>query len=148
MKKYIIGIIIIILALLLGVASYILISRSYQSPQETEKSVSIIGITVDDIRVNDPISSPLTIKGRVSGDGWVGFEGQVGTVRLIDEQNQELATGILTAEGDWMQLPTEFSTILTFTVPSSKKGSLVFKNENASGEPERDHIFILPITFK
>ena len=91
-------------------------------------------------------SSPLVIIGYVTGkDSWAGFEGQVGTVRLLDNTGKELAFGILTGTTDWMQLPTNFETTLNFQSPVAQSATLVFKNENASGLAEKDKEFILPI---
>lgn len=106
------------------------------------------GLIVQTPQANAVITSPLVVSGYVDGtDYWTGFEGQVGTVRLLDGNGNQLALGILTATTDWMQFPTSFSTTLTFTTPTTSVGTLVFKNENASGEPARDKQFILPINF-
>lgn len=106
------------------------------------------GLIVQTPQENDVVTSPLVVSGYVDGtDYWTGFEGQVGTVRLLDGNGNQLALGILTATTDWMQFPTSFSTSLIFTTPTTSVGTLVFKNENASGEPVRDKQFILPINF-
>ena len=103
------------------------------------------GITVSEPKPNDAISSPLKIKGTVYGKGWTGFEGQVGIVKLFDNAGKELALGILTATEDWMKLPTNFETTIFFDYPGDGEGKLVFYNENASGEPERNKTFELPV---
>lgn len=97
---------------------------------------------------SDAISSPFKITGVVRGSGWSGFEGQVGTVKLLDSDGKELATGILKATTEWTTLPTNFETNLTFTAVSGTSGTLVFKNENPSGMRQRDKIFNLQVTFK
>ncbi len=97
---------------------------------------------------NELVESPLKITGVARGNGWTGFEGQVGTVKLIDSTGKELATGILRATTEWTTLPTYFETNLEFKATEEMAGSLVFKNENASGDPSRDNIFVLPVTFK
>lgn len=103
------------------------------------------GIQVFSPKENEMISSPLKIIGMVKGDGWTGFEGQVGTVKLFDSSGKELAIGILTAQGEWMQPIIDFETNLFFDYPGDGFGNLIFYNENASGEPERDKTFILPV---
>lgn len=103
------------------------------------------GINITLPHVNDTVSSPLKITGSVNGDGWTGFEGQVGTVRLLDSNGNQLALGILTATADWVKLPTPFETTLWFDYPTDGTGTLVFKNENASGELSRDKTFTLPV---
>ena len=106
------------------------------------------GLIVQTPQANAVVASPLVVSGYIDGtDRWTGFEGQVGTVRLLDGNGNQLALGILTATTDWMQFPTSFSTTLTFITPTTSVGTLVFKNENASGEPVRDKQFILPINF-
>ncbi len=106
------------------------------------------GLIVDTPQENATVTSPLVVSGHIDGtEYWTGFEGQVGTVRLLDGNGNLLVLGILTATTDWMQLPTSFSTTLIFTTPTTSIGTLVFKNENPSGMPEREKQFILPINF-
>ena len=108
----------------------------------------ISGIEIFGPKEHDVVSSPLKITGRVNGNGWTGFEGQVGTVRLLDSNGNQLALGILTATTDWMALPTNFETDLYFDYPGDGQGQLVFYNENASGEPQRDKTFTLPVVLQ
>lgn len=113
--------------------------NSNQNQQQTQ------GIQVDTPQKNAEVSSPLQITGTVNGDGWTGFEGQVGTVRLLDETGRELALGILNATTEWTQLPVSFKTTLVFQSDKEQQGTLVFRNENASGLPEKDRQLILPV---
>jgi|SRR5581483_6614676 len=107
------------------------------------------GIVVSSLKNNDIITSPLTIEGQVTGNGWSGFEGQVGSVRLLDHNNKELAKVPLAATTDWTQLPTSFSATLTFTPPAdTNSGFLMFHNENASGDPTKDKVYVLAVKFK
>lgn len=106
------------------------------------------GIEVFLPKENEVISSPLKITGVVSGNGWTGFEGQVGVVKLLDSKRNELATSILTATTEWTILPTSFETTLDFTSPLEESGEILFKNENASGEKDRDKTFTMHIKFK
>ncbi len=97
---------------------------------------------------NEVVSSPLKITGVVRGNGWNGFEGQVGGVELLDANGAVLAQGPLTAITEWTQLPTNFETTLIFPAPAIATGSLVFHNENASGDPAKDKTVIVPVKFK
>jgi len=106
------------------------------------------GLRITSLKQNQEISSPLKITGYVTGDGWTGFEGQVGTVSLLDYKGNILAQTYLAATTDWMQLPTNFEANLSFTASNPGPGTLVFKNENASGDPIRDKTFILPVNVK
>lgn len=116
-------------------------------PKKASAPVAVTdpGIEVLTPKANEAIFSPLKITGMVKGYGWTGFEGQVGIVRLFDSTGQELALGILTATEDWMQAEVNFETTLFFDYPGEGTGQLVFYNENASGEPERDKTFTLPV---
>lgn len=105
------------------------------------------GIEIFSLKANDVIYSPLKISGVVNGGGWIGFEAQVGVVRLFDDNGNELALGLLTAKGEWMQTKIDFETELNFIAPKTGTGKLVFYNENPSGEPIRDKTFTLPVKF-
>jgi hypothetical protein len=106
------------------------------------------GITVVFPKANDVVTSPLQITGEVTGNGWSGFEGQVGQVILLDNNGKILGRGDLAATTDWTILPTQFKTAIEFNVPDTVTGSLVFHNENASGDPTRDKTFTLSVKFK
>ena len=106
------------------------------------------GIEVLSPKPNEIISSPLKITGYVNGGGWIGFEAEVGVVKLFDSRDNELGLAILTAKGEWMQVKIDFETKLEFKMPEDSQGKLVFYNENPSGEPERNRTFIIPIKFK
>jgi hypothetical protein len=109
----------------------------------------VVGISIDNPKENSVITSPLKITGWVYGNGWTGFEGQVGTVELIGMGDQVVARGILTATTDWMQLPTRFESVITFTDPvPGGVVSLLFHNENPSGEASRDKNFAVTVQSK
>lgn len=117
-------------------------------PSKNNHPIGTEGIQITAPQANEEISSPLKITGTVTGNGWGGFEGQVGTVKLLNGTGKELAAGILTATTEWTTLPTNFETTLNFATPETENGSLVFKNENASGSPAKDKIFSLPVKIK
>lgn len=106
-----------------------------------------VGLIVNAPKKNNVVTSPLTISGYVNGDMWNGYEGQVGSVRLLDNAGHVLAQGPLTATTEWTTTTVYFATTLQFTSPTTKTGSLIFRNENASGMPERERQFILPVKF-
>jgi len=134
------GIVIVVVAVL-----FFLMLPSNNPPAENPPPQGNDGIEITLPTANSVVSSPLKITGMVKGNGWTGFEGQVGTVKLFDESNNELGMGILTASADWMQLPTPFETTIFFDYPGDGNGKLVFYNDNASGEAERDRTFTLPV---
>src|SRR5205809_282720 len=109
-----------IILLCLGLVLIIVLAIFMFLPNNTAKAprVAVVeGITVTAPSAGAAITSPVIIAGSVSGQGWTGFEGQVGTVRLIDNSGKELGLAILTATSEWTQLPTDFKTSLEFTAP-------------------------------
>ncbi|MEK7681154.1 MAG: GerMN domain-containing protein [Patescibacteria group bacterium] len=96
---------------------------------------------------NPAVSSPLKISGYVNGDGWFGFEGQVGSVKLVDEIGNVLAQKPLTAITEWMTTTVKFETSLEFNNLSAQTGKLIFRNENPAGMPEMEKEFVLPVKF-
>ena len=97
------------------------------------------------------VSSPLKISGYVNGDGWSGFEGQVGTVESVNGTaimtTVATATAILKAESDWTKPSVNFDATLSFSGYHGE-ATLIFHNENPSGDPARDKTFILPVKIK
>jgi hypothetical protein len=133
-----------IMIILIGILIFV---PAKKSPQQNPPNITE-GIQIISPKPNEEISSPLKITGSVNGNGWTGFEGQVGTVKLLDSADKELATGVLTATSEWTTLPTNFETILNFQSNTAQSGTLVFHNENSSGLPEKDKTFSLPVKIK
>jgi len=108
-----------------------------------------------DIQINLPkenaeISSPMEIAGSINGNGWIAFEAQAGTVKLIDKDNNVLGSAILqVTDENWMKQFNNFKAELIFSNPKNlKNAELVFKNENPSGDPSRDKTFTIPVKLK
>ena len=147
MRKTVISV--LFLAILVGLAML-----GFQKFKPTTPLVQVVvpqaGLVVEMPQANDLVVSPLVVSGYVDGkDRWTGFEGQVGTVQLLDGNGKLLVLGILTATAEnWMQFPTSFSTTLTFSAPATATGTLVFKNENPSGMSDYEREFRLPVKFK
>jgi hypothetical protein len=123
------------------------------TPVESGKITESTPPKVEGIQVTSPtqgqeVSSPLKITGVVNNGGWSGFEGQVGTVQLLDYKGNKVATGILKATTEWTTSPVSFETTLTFDAKTKGPMTLLFKNENASGDPSRDKSFGLPVVVK
>lgn len=106
------------------------------------------GLVVTNIKANDEVSSPVKITGYVNDSGWPGFEGQVGSVKLLDGSGKEIASGVLTATTDWTKLPINFEADLNFNAVPDQQGTLIFSNENPSGSPEKGKQFSLPVKIK
>jgi spore germination protein GerM len=133
----------IILAIIILILAGVLVF--YKIPQSSQVSQTKEGLVVNFPVANQKISSPLKIAGYVNGQGWSGFEGQVGTVTLLDYKGNELATAVLKATTGWTQLPTQFEADIDFTAANSGPATLLFKNENASGISEKDKEFSLQV---
>lgn len=90
------------------------------------------------VRVDVPAeaTSPLVLRGEARGT-WF-FEGSF-PVRLLAEDGTEVASGFVTARGEWM---TEgfvpFEGELEFSVPGPTRAVLVLERDNPSGLPEHD----------
>ncbi|MFA5877753.1 MAG: Gmad2 immunoglobulin-like domain-containing protein, partial [Candidatus Staskawiczbacteria bacterium] len=138
MKKIIISIIIIAVVVSVGAGFWYIKNKGL--PPEAPN-----GLMIYSLKAGDEISSPLEISGYVYANGWGGFEGQVGSVRLLDNNGNEIALAILTATSDWMTDKINFSTILEFESLNSQEGVLVFMNENPSGLAENSREFNLPV---
>jgi hypothetical protein len=139
--------ILIILGVVIVVLVGFLLWPKTKQPVATVNPPATSDIEVTTPKAGDWISSPQEISGIVNGNGWVGFEGQVGSVKLLDSSGNELANGVLTATTDWTKLPTSFDTTLKFNPGTSETGELDFKNENPSGDPAKDKTFTLPVKF-
>ena len=148
-KKYIILVVglAVIIIVLFGILTFVQKGNPAVVDIAPITPVEISGIQIIAPLKDAVVFSPLHIEGTTNGGGWIGFEGQVGTVQLLDSAGNELAVGILTATTDWMTSPVSFAVDVIFAPPAGGAGTLVFHNENPSGDPEKDKTFILPIKF-
>ena len=55
----------------------------------TSQPLTKTGLVIISPKANEEVFSPLKISGYVNGDGWSGFEGQVGTV-ILEFKNSEI----------------------------------------------------------
>jgi hypothetical protein len=95
---------------------------------------------------NIEITSPLEIKGKASGS-WF-FEAEA-PVKLVDKDYKVLAETSIKAEGEWMTNDfVQFSGKINFkNAPEDERGYLIFEKSNASGKPELDRKYTLPVLF-
>ncbi|MDH5442070.1 MAG: Gmad2 immunoglobulin-like domain-containing protein [Candidatus Nomurabacteria bacterium] len=120
-----------------------------QIDDNPEKTISEYAdmIIVDNPNPYEIITSPLSISGRARGT-WF-FEGD-SPVSLVDWDGVEIATGYITAQGDWMTSEfVDFSGTLTFTDPNVpyNNGTLILMRDNPSDLPENDDAIEIPIRF-
>jgi hypothetical protein len=114
------------------------------SGAEATSSISDL-IRVEQPAAGDKVVSPLTIRGTARGS-WF-FEASF-PVRLETDTGDVLAEVPARALGDWMtedMVPFEVS--LAFGTTTATSGKLILKNDNPSGQPERDRSLEIPIVF-
>lgn len=97
------------------------------------------------------ITSPLTVTGKARGY-WF-FEADF-PVHLTDWDGRIIATGIATAQRDWMTEDfVPFIAVLEFEVPSGpgearNRGTLILQKDNPSGLPEHDDAREITVYFE
>ncbi|SDL43527.1 Immunoglobulin-like domain of spore germination [Salinimicrobium catena] len=115
------------------------------SAENTPKKVISELIRVEQPKPNQVITSPLQIKGKARGY-WF-FEAEA-PYKLVDEEHRTLATGSMRAQGEWMTEDfVPFEAEISFDAPDANHGFLVFSRSNASGKPEHDRVYRVPVRF-
>ena len=106
-------------------------------------------IIVSSPQANEVIRSPLTVAGKAPG-AWF-FEATF-PVKLLDGNGKEITEWVpvhATVEKYWdVKGLVPFAGTLEFKTPDTATGTLVFQNDNPSGEPENQEEFRLPVRFK
>ena len=112
------------------------------------------GIVIEQPTINEDVQLPITIKGYLSGVGvgWSAFEGVAGSVQVFDANNKAISNiEQLKATTDWMKPVVHFEATVgdreMMSHLTTQTGFLVFKNENAKGDPVDDREFRLLIKF-
>ena len=130
-------------------------AQEYVNPNSANTTVQVLPapafpthplISVNQSDVDQLLSSPLTITGKAKGNWY--FEASF-PVELKNNANVVIATGVATAQGDWMTTNfVPFTVTLTFPPqPNGSTGTLVLKKDNPSGEPANDDQLVLPVSF-
>lgn len=149
MKKEFLILIILFVVILVLAGMLIFLKPGNKKVTETPANPQQIeGIQVLSPKEGSTTTSPIKITGITNGGGWNGFEGQVGTVKLLDYKGNEIVTGILKATTDWMKPPVSFETNLEFKTDYKGPATLLFSNENPSGDPAKDKKFGWLITIQ
>lgn len=99
------------------------------------------------IEKGQTLESPIKIT--VNSEGkWGGFEGELGTIELFDDNNNTIGLCILSTTENWMvQGPVNYYCDLVYHAGSSGNGRMVIKNNNPTGEVEHDKSFVIPIKY-
>lgn len=144
MKKVLIFII-IIAAVLLGAYFWPTISHA---PGGENAPLSDDVMVLEAPLPGAAVSSPLTVRGQARG--WWFFEASF-PVELTDRDGRVIATGIATAQREWMTEDfVPFIAVLEFEIPSRPAGStgtLTLRKDNPSGLPENDDSRSIPVVF-
>jgi hypothetical protein len=95
------------------------------------------------VKVPEKISLPLTINGTVKGN-WF-FEGSF-PVYLINDKDEILSVGLAKTDDEWM---TDATIPFHVTIPTfdyTGSGSILFKKDNPSDDPQHDRSYRIPVT--
>lgn len=117
----------------------------------TSQTTSTIAVIDDLIEVTAPvidatISSPLTVTGQARGTWY--FEASA-PYELRNSVGTVISQGHIDAQGDWMTEEfVPFKATIQFTKQKAgTTGTLVLRNDNPSGDPDRDRVLEIPVKF-
>jgi len=118
-------------------------SQSQQQTPQIQAKPKIVVMTPD---LSQPLKSPVTLKGAVSG---VYFSEGVFPVVLVDAKGKELARTLAHADDEWMTTDVvPFTVELSFKAPANTGAQLVFQKDNPSGLPENDQSQSFAVTLQ
>jgi hypothetical protein len=154
MKKWhyiIYGIILVVAVgifwLLAGLKQEVL-APAYNNPEVP----TMISVTYP--RSGDVIISPITLTGEARGNWY--FEASFPIV-IVDWDGRIIGQGHAEAQSDWMTTDfVPFKATISFERPEindsnesyARRGAVIFKNDNPSGDPSRDMAVEIPVYFK
>lgn len=122
-----------------------------QGGVQTTMAVAADGLHDDIIVVTTPtintlVKSPLLIEGKARGT-WF-FEGSF-PISIIDAEGKTLGNYFGEALSDWMTEEfVPFRAHLTFSAPTTERGTLILHNDNPSGLPENNDEIRIPVRFE
>lgn len=94
---------------------------------------------------NATVVSPVAINGLARGSFF--FEASF-PIKVVDAHGTVIGQGAAQAQGDWtITTFVPFTAAIMYTTPTTATGSLIFMNDNPSGDPARSIQVIIPITF-
>lgn len=120
------------------------------APAEVVQYKDLIRVTSP--KPGDVITSPLTIRGEARGNWY--FEASF-PISLTNWDGLIIAEHYAQAQGEWMtEEYVPFEAVLEFDTPLNplgqdfmKNGTLILRKDNASGLPEHDDAFEIPVKF-
>lgn len=100
-------------------------------------------VRIAEPRPNTSVSGSVQIRGEARGP-WF-FEASF-PVKLLNDQNEVIASSIATAEGEWMTEEfVPFTSELSVPESATGKGTLVLEKDNPSGLPENADELRIPV---
>jgi hypothetical protein len=151
--KYIAIIFAVIIVILLGILAFVnlpqkgTVATGSVSMEPNYPTSSDGHVKIMNLMPGQTITSPETVNGVVTGGGW--FFEAVFPVKVMDGDRTVLGLGQAQAESDWMTTGTvPFSATVSFSVPHSVTGIVVFSKDNPSGLPQNTESFSVPVRFK
>jgi len=84
---------------------------------------------------------------------WAPFEGQIGSYQVLSGTGDVLGSGpIPVVPVDWMTPAMagddiEYNTTMTFDATGYTSGSIILRNENASGDPATEELIVVTVNF-
>ena len=125
---------------------FIVLAGGYFVFSDKEKEEKPDLITLDYLKPNQTIESPLLISGKARGYWY--FEASF-PVKIVDDIGFILGLKPAQALSDWMTEDfVPFSATILFAAPSTAKGKLILEKDNPSGLPENADQRVIPIYFK
>ena len=147
MKAQTLIIIAIFFALGFGLA-YFNMGGKLKSPIGSNKpnpSYDTSQVVLSEPNPEDTISSPVTVTGQALGS-WF-FEATF-PIKVTDDLNNVLGTGVAKATADWMQAGfVPFTASINFNPGANTHGKLILSKDNPSGEPANDFSIEIPVGF-
>jgi hypothetical protein len=145
MNKMTVGIGILLIAIIAGIALIILPGKTNAPTTGGNNPPPAGDVVVDNIAPNATITSPVTITGTAKG---YYFEGSF-PIEILNAQGAVIGQKNAEATSDWMiEGPVPFKSTITFTAqPKGSSGTIRFKNDNPSGLPENEKHTDFPVKF-
>ncbi len=104
------------------------------------------GFVLDEPLPKKLFTFPFTVSGKITGCGWEAFEGQVGSVYILDGSGVTVASEPLLATSPWMAEVVSFNQNLSMPIIDTPDGVLRFSNEDPSGE--NPIVIDIPVDFE
>ncbi|MES2623627.1 MAG: Gmad2 immunoglobulin-like domain-containing protein [Patescibacteria group bacterium] len=104
-------------------------------------------VIIDSPIAGSVVTSPLTVTGKAPGP-WF-FEATAGLV-ILNSDKQVVSQARVDAQGDWMVTGlVPFTSTITYPASLKGKGGYIrFLSDNASGIPENQKSFTIPVLFR